>query len=249
MTKKLAVLGSPIEHSLSPVIQLTALKSLGLEATFEKYEVSHLQSWLASHEGFDALSLTMPLKEQYLGIAKATDTFVDKALSANYLLMTQSGWVAHNTDVFGINQAIKHLQFKTVGVLGTGATARSALVALEGMEVKLWGRNQAALGDLTFKYSAISADIEKVLDCDLVISALPADILPELVSTPRPGVLLDAVYSRPSPAGFEGYVSGIEMLIWQAIGQLRLLVNGSFQPFENEQVLYQQMKSSLELAE
>jgi shikimate dehydrogenase len=249
MTKKLAVLGSPIAHSLSPVIQMAALNSLAVDATFEKFETDSLAQWLSRNQDFDALSLTMPLKEQYPGVAETVDLVVEKARSANYLLKNSSGWHAYNTDVFGITQAVKNFKFESLGILGTGATARSALVAFDGMKVNLWGRNQSAVADLSAEYSVDSVGLETALSSDLVVSTLPANALLELPINKRPGVLLDVVYSRPSPAGYADYASGIEMLIWQAIGQLRLLINGTFQPFEDEEVLYEQMKLSLELAE
>jgi shikimate dehydrogenase len=249
MSKKLAVLGSPIDHSKSPQIQLAALAALGLEATFERYDVSDLESFLGSNQGFDALSLTMPLKEQALAVANWHDPIATRAKSANYLLRGSQGWHAFNTDVFGVQKATEHLKAETVGILGTGATARSALVAMAVSDLRVWGRNTALAQSLAYDYGAKAADLESVLSCDLVISTLPGDSLAGLVGTSQRGVLLDAVYSRPSPTGFAGYISGIQMLVWQAIGQLRLLINDANSPVTGEQQLAAVMVSAAELAE
>jgi shikimate dehydrogenase len=165
------------------------------------------------------------------------------------LLSTSGSWSAFNTDVFGIQQAITSKTFSSVGILGTGATARSALVALEGRDVMIWGRNSQVSENLAKGYAAQYVDLDSCLDSDLVISTLPADALSGLISRLRPGVLLDVVYSRPSPNGFSGYISGLEMLIWQAIGQLRLLLNGNFEQLEDEDLLHELMMAATEMAE
>lgn len=249
MSKRLAVLGSPIKHSLSPQIQLAALSHMGIPATFERFETVNLARWVDENSGYDALSLTMPLKEDFRGVAANIDPVAERANSANYLLSNSGTWSAFNTDVFGIQQAIKSKTFSSVGILGTGATARSALVALDGRNVTLWGRNSQVSESLAKEFGTEHVDLDSCLDSDLVISTLPADALTGLISGVRPGILLDVVYSRPSPKGFSGYISGLEMLIWQAIGQLRLLVNGSFEPLGDEELLHELMMAATEMAE
>ena len=72
-------------------------------------------------------------------------------------------------------------------------------------------------------YGVTVSGIGDVLTRDLVISTLPAGVLQPLLSDKYPGVLLDATYSNREPAGhFQGFISGLEMLLWQAIGQQRL---------------------------
>jgi shikimate 5-dehydrogenase len=113
----------------------------------------------------------------------------------------------------------------------------------------IWGRNSQVSENLAKGYAAQYVDLDSCLDSDLVISTLPADALSGLISRLRPGVLLDVVYSRPSPNGFSGYISGLEMLIWQAIGQLRLLLNGNFEQLEDEDLLHELMMAATEMAE
>lgn len=250
MSKKLAVLGSPISHSKSPQIQLAALRELGVNATFERIEVSDLGQFLSQQPKFDALSLTMPLKEQARVYATREDDLVGKTNSANYLLRSGDQWLAFNTDVFGIRRTLAHLEASSIGILGTGATARSALVAMAGGNLHLWGRREEVARDLAKTFGAQVYSLDAALDCDLVISTLPGDALADLVGDKqRPGVLFDAVYSRPSPAGFTQYVSGLHMLIWQAIGQLRLLLNNSDMPLKDEEGLFQVMLTAAEVAE
>ena len=249
MSKKLAVLGSPIVHSKSPQIQLAALSALGIHATFDRIEVADLASFLTDHEDFDAFSLTMPLKEQARLLADWEDPLVSKTNSANYLLRKDGSWKAFNTDVFGIQKAVDGIAANTVGVLGTGATARSGLAAMAGTDLHIWGRKPELAQELARDFGAQVSQLEAALSCDLVISTLPGDALATLIGGSHPGTLLDVVYSRPSPRGFAGYVSGLSMLVWQAIGQLRILINDGDQPLPNEEQLVSVMLNAAELAE
>lgn len=249
MSKTLAVLGSPIAHSKSPQIQLAALNHLGISATFDRFEVTDLAGFLATHPNFDALSLTMPLKEQARIVADWEEPLVAKTNSANYLLKSNGLLKAFNTDVFGIVKAVQNVSAHTVGILGTGATARCSLAAMEGKELRLWGRKSETLAELANQFDCTPSEIDSVLQSDLVISTLPGDALADLVGQSQPGVLLDVVYSRQSPAGFAGYISGLEMLVWQAIGQLRILLNGADVPLENEEELAEIMMNAAKVAE
>ena len=249
MSKTLAVLGSPIAHSKSPQIQLAALNHLGISATFDRYEVTDLAGFLASHPNIDAMSLTMPLKEQARLVADWEDPLVTQTNSANYLIRSDGLLKAFNTDVFGIIKSAQKVDAQTVGILGTGATARCALAAMGGKEVRLWGRRSEAVAELATQFECIPSDVRSVLQCDLVISTLPGDALLGLVGQSQPGFLLDVVYSRQSPAGFAGYISGLEMLVWQAIGQLRILINGTNVPLENEEELAEIMMNAAKVAE
>lgn len=250
MSKKLAVLGSPIAHSKSPQIQLAALARLGIPATFERIEVSDLAAWQASNpEQFDALSLTMPLKEQARAMAAIEDQLVSMTNSANYLLRTTDGYSAYNTDVFGISKSVAGKSFESIAVLGTGASARSAIAAFADRSPVVWGRTRDKVDALAKAYSVEGVSLEKALSCDLVVSTLPNDALSDLITQNHPGTLFDIVYSRPSPAGFGEYIPGFHMLVWQAIGQLRLLLTGGDNALPGEESLFELMLEAAEMAE
>lgn len=250
MTRKLAVLGSPIAHSKSPQTQLAALSQLGESASFERVEVKDLSDWLPTYGNqFDALSLTMPLKEQARALADSVDDLVIQTNSANYLLRENDAFRAFNTDVFGLSASTASHTFDSVAILGTGASARSALVAFSDLKPSIWGRDITKARALKEAFGCQLVSLENALDADLVISTLPGNALSELAGESHPGLLFDIIYSRPSPAGFAGYIPGIHMLIWQAIGQLRILLTGADNPLPDEKSLFQLMLNAAELAE
>ena len=62
-----AVLGSPISHSLSPVLHRAAFESLGVEGSYEAIDVPSgtlSEFFLRNQSEYDYLSLTMPPKEE-----------------------------------------------------------------------------------------------------------------------------------------------------------------------------------------
>lgn len=262
MTKRYAVLGSPISHSKSPVIHNAAFAFLGTDAHYEAIDVaSDLDQFIrAQPNDFYGYSVTMPLKELALNFADRADSLAIATGSANTLVRTDAGWDAFNTDVFGIQQALASLKFKTVAVIGTGATSRSAIVAMQelGKSVSLWGRNTQALKQLSYEFEVPThAQFHKACEADLVISTLPPraldDLIATLKTTPK-GWLLDVAYDPwPSKAaqlwGLQNTVSGVEMLVWQAIGQQRLFAGNDLdEPLKNEKELLLAIRTALSMA-
>ncbi|WP_094113666.1 shikimate dehydrogenase [Clavibacter michiganensis] len=254
---RLAVLGSPIAHSLSPRLHAAAYAVLGLDWTYEAVECTgaDLGAFVAGlGSDWRGLSLTMPLKRDVLPLLDLVDDAARLAGAANTLLLERdaAGAVVRrgaNTDVAGIVRALGAAGVERSGravVLGAGSTARSAVVALARMgarEVVVaarrpeQGRELAPLADelgvalLTIPLDDAAAELR---DADTAISTLPGDAA---AAVPLPGrlpeatVLLDVTYA-PWPTGIASaweraggrVVPGIDMLVQQALGQVRLFV-------------------------
>lgn len=236
------VVGSPISHSLSPKLHQAAFSVRGLEHEYESHEVTDLANWLSDNSRFSGLSVTMPLKEQALALAADTAESALETAGANTLVATTAGWLAHNTDAAGIQFALRGERLERVVVVGSGATARSAFWALrDRAEVLVLARDAEKSKALAAKYGVGVGEMAD-LTHSTVVSTVPAGTLIEFVpQTLRPvGLLLDAAYHPwPSQAALlwqrEGRaISGIEMLIGQAVEQQRLFDST---PFELDPVL------------
>lgn len=131
MTRKAAVLGSPIEHSLSPVLHLAAYQALGLDDwTYERIECAEEQlpglvSGLSAE--WAGLSVTAPNKIAALAAASARTELAETVGSANTLVRTGDGWLADCTDVDGAYGALAELDVepgeKPAVVVGSGGTS------------------------------------------------------------------------------------------------------------------------------
>lgn len=157
--RRFAVVGSPIAHSLSPLLHRTAYAALGVQdASYERFEVAEgeLGAFLASGPGreLDGLSVTMPGKPEAFALAQEADATATRLQIANTLIRRPDGtWRAENHDVHGIVRSLQDHGIKApriedpalagriaaehaaarrrIGaVLGSGATALSAVTAL-----------------------------------------------------------------------------------------------------------------------
>jgi len=254
MTKHYAVLGSPISHSKSPLIHSTIFNHLNTDADYESHDVVDLASFLKTKHGLSGLSLTMPLKDQAFEVAGELDFWAQRTESVNTLKKTVSGWAGYNTDVFGLRQAASQLTFQSVAVLGTGATARSALAAFQDSNLMLWGRDQDSAKNLSERFDASNQDLMAALSADLVVSTIPGSALSGFTSkgSRYPGTLISADYGTDAyqvGASFEKFTSGLEMLMWQAVGQQRIFTGlGLNAPLPDEEILIEAIRQALDMA-
>jgi shikimate dehydrogenase len=162
------VLGSPIAHSLSPVLHQAAYDALGLsDWTYEAIESDEasLGEVLSRLErlGRAGASLTMPLKRAVLPMLARTDRLVADVGACNTVLLggVDGDWYGANTDVPGMVAALSRggdsgdsgdsVGVQSAMVLGGGATAASAIAALAELavgEVTVYLRRPEAAAEL-----------------------------------------------------------------------------------------------------
>ncbi len=150
------MLGSPIGHSLSPVLHAAAYRELGLSGwSYDAIEcdAAGLAGLLDSlGPEWAGLSLTMPLKRAVLPLLDQAEQLVADVGAANTVLLRAGRRAGYNTDVPGMVAALREAGAEVTGdvlILGGGATACSALAALrrEGLtDVTVAVRDAARAG-------------------------------------------------------------------------------------------------------
>ncbi|MGZ4466157.1 MAG: shikimate dehydrogenase [Nocardioides sp.] len=247
-----AVLGRPVAHSLSPALHTAAYRATGLvDWSYDAHDVGadELGAFVARLDGsWRGLSLTMPLKEVAFDVATTVTQTARVTGAVNTLVRrTDLGWDADNTDVHGIEAALAEVSHDGSAVLlGGGATARSAIVALARLGVtRLVLATRGEARPETLRVAADSGVAVEVVPLaswgdhhggnggQLVVSTLPPEgavaASAALGDSPRRGTLMDVVYAGwPTPlaqaadrAGLT-VVSGLDMLVHQAAEQFRL---------------------------
>lgn len=243
-----AVLGSPISHSLSPALHQAAYVALGLDWRYDAIEVTEpeLPGFIANLDrSWVGLSLTMPLKEAVIDLLDEVDATARAIRAVNTVLPSDRGWQGTNTDVSGIVTALREAgapdRLASATVLGAGATARSAVAALAMLgvgHVTICARRRAAAEDVAGLAARLGLAAEAsdaaprpdLLAADVVVCTLP-DVGGEpwaAVADSAQGVLLDAAYDPwPTPLAaawpVETIASGRDLLLWQAVEQVRLM--------------------------
>lgn len=268
----LAVLGSPIHHSKSPAIHRAAYRILGLDWHYEAVEIDggSLKGFIASRDdSWRGLSLTMPLKRDVLPLLDYRDPLVDLVGGANTVLFTDEGVKGFNTDVRGVVESFRDAgvaSLESVQILGAGATAASVLVAvaeLGARSVTLSARTPAKAEPLVNLAKTLGIELvvgiwggaDRSLSVpDAIVSTIPggtSDVLfPEAVR--ERAVLFDVAYD-PWPTAIASawidvggtVISGYDLLVSQAVGQIRLFVNGADSALVGESDVIAAMRSAL----
>ena len=266
---KLAVLGSPIAHSKSPAIQRAAYAALGLDWTYEATDVTGetLPAYLQSRDSsWRGLSLTMPLKRDVLPLLDWRAPLVDLVGGANTVLFTDDGVRGFNTDVYGVQRSFREAGYSALGevhVIGAGATAASVIAGVAGLgasRVTVAARTAAKAEPLVALGAALGvavsvAGFTETPSADAVVSTVPGGEygleFPEAVR--RASVLFDVAYD-PWPSALAqqwsdaggAVIPGIELLLNQALGQVRIFVSGDPDlPLPDEDAVVAAMRRSV----
>jgi shikimate dehydrogenase len=243
-----AVLGSPIAHSLSPVLHRAAYDALGLDGwSYRAVECTpaDLAATLTELAGEDlaGVSLTMPLKSVVMPLLAAHDSIATEVGAANTVIFGNDGtWSGANTDVPGLMAALRGSGLLATSdppwVLGAGATAGAALAALGRLGYRaavVVARRTTAAEQL--RPIAARAGVEVAIRdwseiagaaaASLVLSTTPAgatDGFAAALSEPPGGgtlgVLFDVVYSPWPTALAAAWQSGGG----QVVGGIELLI-------------------------
>jgi shikimate dehydrogenase len=223
--RRAAVLGSPIAHSLSPVLHAAAYLVLGLRWTYSAIECDEAQLpgvLMGLDESFVGLSLTMPLKRAILPLLDEVSELAVAVGAANTVVFDGLGPFlrrrGENTDVPGIVAAITARRpdgVRKAVILGAGGTAAAALAALRELGVDralVVVRDQARAGEL--RRCADRLGVAPTLvdwpgraalgEADMIISTVPAGATDQLATRSPAGhgqLLFDVLYD-PWPTSF-----------------------------------------------
>lgn len=246
--RRAAVLGSPIEHSLSPVLHAAAYREIGLDWTYTAHQVEEdgLADFVAClGAGWVGLSLTMPLKRAAIGICDHISPTARVVGGANTIVFAADGTTAgDNTDVPGLVNALAEAgvhRVASASVIGGGATAASAIAALAQIcdgHIEVFVRSPDRAATLPVLAEALGVDlrlrpwteITDGLAAPLVLATTPGGSTDAVDVPTAPGVLFDVAYhpwptllaDRWEQAGGR-VVSGLELLVHQAVLQVELM--------------------------
>ena len=157
-TSFIALIGNPVSHSLSPIMQNAALQYLGLDLIYIAIpcEDEDLELVLNSFKKINCkgLNITIPHKEKVFNLCSEISPIANKLKAINTLkLNSEKEWSATNTDVEGFIYPLKNLNLanKKSIVLGSGGAARSVIQGLINLNlstISVISRNKSSLDAL-----------------------------------------------------------------------------------------------------
>ncbi|MGX1702521.1 shikimate dehydrogenase [Microbacterium sp. NPDC055357] len=251
--RRLAVWGDPVSQSRSPQLHAAAYAELGRDWSYGRQQVdaASFDSTLAALDStWHGLSVTYPLKGAAFAASVVRDARAEATGAVNTLLLTSDGPHGFNTDIGGLVGALREEGISAVThgrIVGAGATATSALVALAELgatSVDVVARRPDAvqplvgLGErLAVTVRPAAFDAPSHAHADVTIATLPGEAVLDADAADRlasaGGLLLDVVYGHwPTDlaAAWERAgtpaISGLGMLLHQALLQVRIFVAG-----------------------
>ncbi|MGA7097425.1 MAG: shikimate dehydrogenase [Acidimicrobiia bacterium] len=232
---RFAVLGDPIEHSLSPVIQTAALDHAGLAGSYVRVRAGEdglrvaVAELMSGH--WDGLNLTMPLKGLAFSISDFLTEEASASKSVNTLRSRDDRVEGHSTDVVATRIALQNPELgpaRPLLVLGAGGAARAVLAGTSDRIVYLSARDQERAEALsaTLKGEVSVVPWGTAVAGAIVVNATPIGMhgeqMPAGILDVATG-LIDLAYGESdtpavSQARLTGLpvVDGIEFLVLQA---------------------------------
>jgi|SRR5437879_747172 len=265
-TRVHSIYGSPVAHSLSPVIFNTTFEKLSLNRTYVPFEVSrdNLKRAVEAARtlGFDGFNVTMPHKTAILEMLDRLDENAKKSGSVNTVARTKKGLVGYNTDEEGAVRALRSYGFeptnKRIVVLGAGGAAQALVhrFSTENNSIKILNRTlgkatalaDTATGPGRISYEELTKNsLENCLHgTELLVNAtsIRTSTLLSQLKIPLDRAkdidwVFDLAYDKSSEAipARLGTISPLEMLVHQAAL--------SYEIWLNEAAPFALMRSSL----
>ncbi len=265
-TRVHSLYGSPVAHSLSPVIFNTTFEKLSLNRAYVSFEVTRENLKRAVEAAraleFDGFNVTMPHKTAILEMLDGLYENAKKSGSVNTVVRTKGGLVGYNTDGEGAVRALRSYGFqpsnKRILVLGAGGAAHALVhrFSTENNTIKILNRTldrarglaDDAIGPGRTSYGELTRNsLENCLhDTDLLVNATPirTSTLVSQLKIPLNRLkdidwVFDLAYDKPAePVRVgRGTISPLEMLVHQAAL--------SYEIWLNEPAPFALMRSSL----
>ncbi|MCL2031943.1 MAG: shikimate dehydrogenase [Methanomassiliicoccaceae archaeon] len=254
------ILGHPLEKTLSPKMHNTVMKKMRIRGIYLKFDVEtleHIKDVIIDYN-IKGMNVTIPHKSSVLGHLDAVDKNAETVGAVNTIVNENGVLKGYNTDILGIEHALKLAGFDPRGkralIMGSGGAARACAFALtnNGCRVTVTGRNEVTSRSLCRDLGCDFFHKESValMLYDLIINCTPVgmygnDEYPvNICQLTRHHTVFDMVYGTETPLIKKakevggGIVSGEDMLAMQGTASLEM--------WTGKKDLFEHMRGALE---
>ena len=244
--KKYAVIGNPIDHSLSPILHNHWLKENNINAIYDKIklEENQIKSFInkIKKKELAGCNVTVPFKKTVIPFLDKLSFEANQTQSVNTIILKDDLLIGHNTDIVGFQKAIESLKYtikdKRIFILGAGGVTPSIIFALNKMgvsEITISNRTKEKAEKLKEQFQNISVtEWGKLPDFDVIINTTSLGLNNESINLDFSNIkdnklFYDVIYN-PSETNFlkEGKKLGNKidngklMFIYQAFEAFKL---------------------------
>jgi shikimate dehydrogenase len=250
-----ALIGNPVEHSLSPIMHNAAFRAMGINARYIALRADTAADAVKRITEADIRggSITIPHKVAMMGCIHHISDSAARIGAVNTFVNNDGVVHGDNTDWIGIVRSVKEsetdLVGKTVAILGAGGAARAAVYGMmsEGARPVVLNRTEWNGMKLADEFGCASHPLRdiKALRADILINTTPAGMAPETDDTPVSvdalknfAVVMDIIYNplktrllREADAAGCSVINGLSMFVHQGAEQI-LIWTGQAAPCE-----------------
>lgn len=266
--KKFAIIGNPVQHSLSPLMHNWVFKKLNLNAQYIKIKLDSndlINIVQNVRDGLlDGINITLPYKEEIIPMVDIVNQRAKYISSINCISVLKNKLIGNNTDWYGFSQLLKRheidVTMKDIIILGYGGAAKSIVFALRQLganKIYIFNRN------IDKKNTLLNNDIHRLSMDNLnnyikhesiIINTTPVgmkdnnSLLDKKVLNNKQ-IIIDIIYNPLNTTmlkmGMEigaKTINGLDMFIYQGLASLDLWFGKSI----SKQVNFIEIKSYLE---
>ncbi|MBL1210752.1 shikimate dehydrogenase [Geminocystis sp. GBBB08] len=247
-TQLLGIIGNPIQHSLSPVIQNQAIATLNLDYIYLPFLVKE-DDLSKAFDCFKAIKLrgfnvTIPHKKNVIPFLKKVTETAEIIEAVNVVWLTEEGWHGTNTDIDGFLASFKKLSKDwhniTPLILGNGGGGRAVTVGCSKLgcrEIKIVGRNLYKLRAFQERWNNYSFATkisiyhwdnlsELIPDSELIINATPIGMSPHIKNSPLTDLQISLIKQNTIVYDLI-YTPSPTLFLQQAQKQGAIIIDGS----------------------
>ena len=181
--KYYSVIGNPINHSLSPKLHNSWLKTNSINAFYDKQKLkeNEIENFILKikQQKIAGANVTVPFKKSVIPYLDKLSFEAKQTQSVNTIVFENKKLVGYNTDVIGFTKAIEDLNFnikdKKIFILGAGGVAPSIIFALNKMKVSqiaISNRTREKAENLKVKFKNLKIiEWGNLEDFDIIINA------------------------------------------------------------------------------
>lgn len=245
MSLKYAVIGDPVEKSLSPEMHKAGFRAVGLDAVYHRIQVpaEELAQKIITlkKDHYDGWNVTYPLKERIIPFLNRITPAASSIGAVNTVKVTDDALEGHNTDGEGFIESLSARGFSVAGkkvtILGAGGAAKAIAVALAGRqaEILILNRTEDKARQLAGKVSSLGGTAgwgkleagSWLENSELVIQTtsigMRGESFPIKLQGLNPSALVADLIYRPAETAFlaeagsfgNKTMNGLDMLIYQ----------------------------------